>query len=63
VKPKDQGVVEADDQKENRKIYDGSLEFKIDEATEEHNGGVVEEMSTTHGEKNLTTDIKTIKRS
>jgi hypothetical protein len=44
VKPKDQGVVEADDQKENREIYDGSLELKIDEATEEHDGGVVEEV-------------------
>ncbi|MEI7827444.1 MAG: hypothetical protein WCI87_06605 [Euryarchaeota archaeon] len=44
MKPKDQGVVEADDQKEDRKIYDGSLELKIDEATEEHNGGVVEEI-------------------
>jgi hypothetical protein len=44
VKPKDQGVVEADDQKEDREIYDGSLELKIDEATEEHNGEVVEEI-------------------
>jgi hypothetical protein len=44
VKPKDQGAVEADDQKENREIYDGSLELKIDEATEEHDGGVVEEV-------------------
>ena len=45
VKPKDQGVVEADDQKENREIYDGSLELKIDEAArEEHDGGVVEEV-------------------
>ena len=45
VKPKDQGVVEADDQKENREIYDGSLELKIDEAaTEEHDGEVVEEV-------------------
>lgn len=44
VKPKDQGVVEADDQKENREIYDGSLELKIDEATEEHDDAVVEEV-------------------
>jgi hypothetical protein len=44
VKPKDQGVVEADDQKENREIYDGSLELKIDEATEEHDDEVVEEV-------------------
>ncbi|MFZ0926065.1 MAG: hypothetical protein WCE82_03770 [Halobacteriota archaeon] len=44
VKPKDQGVVEADDQKENREIYDGSLELKIDEATEEHDDKVVEEV-------------------
>ena len=44
VKPKDQGIVEADDQKENREIYDGSLELKIDEAAEEHNDEVVEEV-------------------
>jgi hypothetical protein len=44
IKPKDQGVVEADDQKENREIYDGSLELKIEEASEEHNGQVVEEV-------------------
>jgi hypothetical protein len=30
--------------KMNREIYDGSLELKIDEATEEHDGAVVEEV-------------------
>jgi len=44
IKPKDQGVVETDDQKENQEIYDGSLELKIDEATQEHNDSVVEEV-------------------
>ena len=44
IKPKDQGVVEADDQKENREIYDGSLELKIEETSEQHNGQVVEEV-------------------
>jgi hypothetical protein len=44
VKPKDQGFVETDDQKENQEIYDGSLEFKIDEATQEHDDSVVEEV-------------------
>jgi hypothetical protein len=44
VKPKDQGVVEADDQKENREIYNGSLELKIEEESEEHIGQVVEEV-------------------
>ncbi|HYA33349.1 MAG TPA: hypothetical protein VEG65_05080 [Candidatus Bathyarchaeia archaeon] len=44
VKPKDQGIVEADDQKENREIYDGSLQLKVDEATEEHEGELVEEV-------------------
>jgi hypothetical protein len=44
VRPKDQEVIEADDQKEDREVYDGSLELKIDEATEEHDGGVVEEI-------------------
>jgi hypothetical protein len=42
-KPKDQGVVEADNQKENKEIYDGSLELKIDESTDKHNGSVVDE--------------------
>lgn len=44
VKPKDQGVVEADDQKENRETYDGSLELKIDETTEKQDDEVVEEV-------------------
>jgi hypothetical protein len=44
IKPKDQGIVEADDQKEDREIYDGSLELKIEEGSEEHNGHVVEEV-------------------
>ncbi|MGP8011195.1 MAG: hypothetical protein ACLPI9_01745 [Halobacteriota archaeon] len=44
VKAKDQGVVETDDQKENGEIYDGSLELKIDEATEKHDDSVVEEV-------------------
>lgn len=44
IKPKDQGVIEADDQKENREIYNGSLELKIEEASEEHEGEVVEEV-------------------
>jgi len=44
VKAKDQRVVETDDQKENGEIYDGSLELKIDEATEKHDDSVVEEV-------------------
>ncbi len=44
VKAKDQGVVETDYQKENGEIYDGSLELKIDEATEKHDDSVVEEV-------------------
>ena len=44
VKPKDLRVVETDEQKENQEIYDGSLELKIDEATQEHNDSVVEEV-------------------
>jgi hypothetical protein len=44
VKAKDQGVVETDDQRENGEIYDGSLELKIDEATEKHDDSVVEEV-------------------
>jgi hypothetical protein len=44
VKAKDQGVGETDDQKENGEIYDGSLELKIDEATEKHDDSVVEEV-------------------
>ena len=44
VKSKTQGVVEADDEKEDREIYDGSLELKIDEVGEKHNGKVVEEI-------------------
>jgi len=45
VRPKDQGVIEADDQKENREIYDGSLELKINEAAQkEHDDEVVEEV-------------------
>jgi hypothetical protein len=44
VKSKDQRVIEATDQKENQEIYDGSLELKIDEVTDEHDGEVVEEI-------------------
>jgi hypothetical protein len=44
VKSKAQGVVEAEDQREDREIYDGSLELKIDEVREEHNGELVEEI-------------------
>lgn len=44
VKSKAQRVVEAEDQREDREIYDGSLELKIDEVREENNGEVVEEI-------------------
>jgi hypothetical protein len=44
VKSKAQRVVEADDVKEDREIYDGSLELKIDEVGEKQNGEVVEEI-------------------
>jgi hypothetical protein len=44
VKSKAQRVVEADDEKEDREIYDGSLELKIDEVGEKQNGEVVEEI-------------------
>jgi hypothetical protein len=44
VKSKAQRVVEAEDQREDREIYDGSLELKIDEVREEHDGELVEEI-------------------
>ena len=44
VKSKAQRVVEAEDQREDREIYDGSLELKIDEVGEENNSEVVEEI-------------------
>jgi hypothetical protein len=44
VKSKAQRVVEADDEKEDREIYDGSLELKIGEVGEKQNGEVVEEI-------------------
>jgi hypothetical protein len=44
VKSKAQRVVEADDEKEDTEIYDGSLELKIDEVGEKQNGEVVEEI-------------------
>jgi hypothetical protein len=44
VKSKARRVVEAENQREDSEIYDGSLELKIDEASEEHDGEVVEEI-------------------
>jgi hypothetical protein len=44
VRSKARRVVEAEDQREDREIYDGSLELKIDEISEEHDGEVVEEI-------------------
>jgi hypothetical protein len=44
VKSKAQRVVEAEDQREDGEIYDGSLELKIDEVRKENNGEVVEEI-------------------
>jgi hypothetical protein len=44
VKSKTRRVVETEDQREDREIYDGSLELKIDEISEEHDGEVVEEI-------------------
>ena len=44
VKSKASRDVEAEDQREDREIYDGSLELKIDELSEEHDGEVVEEI-------------------
>jgi hypothetical protein len=44
VKSKAQEVVATDDEKEDREIYDGSLELKIEEVGEKHNGKVVEEI-------------------
>ncbi len=43
VKPKDHGIILAEDQKENAEIYDGSLEQK-EEEIEEHDDLVVEEV-------------------
>ncbi len=43
VKPKDRGVVLAEDQKEDAQIYDGTIEQK-DEESEQHDDPVVEEV-------------------
>ncbi|MGZ4903665.1 MAG: hypothetical protein ACXVIG_01240 [Halobacteriota archaeon] len=43
VKPKDQGVILAEDQKEGADIYDGTLEQKAEES-EQHDDLVVEEV-------------------
>ncbi len=43
VKPKDQGVILAEDQKEDADIYDGTLEQKTEES-ERHDDLVVEEV-------------------
>jgi len=43
VKPKDQGIVLAEDQEEGKEVYDGSLEQKIEEV-QEHDDKVVEEV-------------------
>ncbi|MGZ4863209.1 MAG: hypothetical protein ACXV5H_05140 [Halobacteriota archaeon] len=51
VKSKAQRVVEADNEKEDGEIYDGSLELKIDEVGEKHNGEVVEEIDHEPGRK------------
>jgi hypothetical protein len=51
VKSKAQRVFEADDEKEDREIYDGSLELKIDEVGEKQNGEVVEEIDHEPGRK------------
>jgi hypothetical protein len=37
-------VIEADNQKESREIYDDSLELKIEEISGEHDALVVEEI-------------------
>ncbi len=43
VKPKDQGVILAEDQEEDAQIYDGTIEQK-EEETEQHDDLVVEEV-------------------
>ncbi len=43
VKPKDQGIILAEDQKENAEIYDGTIEQKVEES-EQHDDQVVEEV-------------------
>ncbi len=43
VKPKDQGIILAEDQKEDQEIYDGTLEQK-EEERERHDDLVVEEV-------------------
>ncbi len=43
VKPKDQGVILAEDQKEDAEIYDGTIEQK-EEESEQHDDEVVEEV-------------------
>ncbi len=43
VKPKDQGVILAEDQQEDAEIYDGTLEQKTEES-EQHDDLVVEEV-------------------
>ncbi|MGZ4920692.1 MAG: hypothetical protein ACXV3U_00640, partial [Halobacteriota archaeon] len=43
VKPKDHGIILAEDQKEDAEIYDGSLEQK-EEEIEQHDDLVVEEV-------------------
>jgi len=45
VKPKDLGVVEGEDQKEDMDVYDGSLESKIEEREESHVGEILEEVN------------------
>ncbi len=43
VKPKDRGIILADDQRENAEIYDGTIEQKVEE-NEQHDDLVVEEV-------------------
>ncbi len=43
VKPKDQGVILAEDQQENAEVYDGTIEQK-EEESEQHDDAVVEEV-------------------
>ncbi len=43
VRPKDQGIILAEDQKEGAQIYDGTIEQK-EEETEQHDDLVVEEV-------------------
>lgn len=43
VKPKDQGIILAEDQEEGKEVYDGSIEQKIEEV-QEHDDLVVEEV-------------------